>query len=168
VVGTVAICPDGRTLLTGGINDNRLRIWDLETLKQLTSVEGPFNSVEKIIVAQQGRIALCAVDDTWRGSLGVLDLNSRTWRQHLRGHADRIGDIALSGDEQLAASVSLDHTMRLWNLRDGTEAAHLTLDAGLVAVAIAHDGTWVAAGSESGTVHFVRPVWPETESTPMA
>jgi WD40 repeat protein len=111
---------------------------------------------------------LCAVDDTWRGSLSILDLSGRSWRQHLRGHTDRIGDIALSADEILAASVSLDHTLRMWNLREGTEAVRLTLDAGLVAVAIAHDGRWVAAGSESGTLHFARPVWPETGSTPMA
>ena len=131
-------------------------------------MEGPFNSIEKITVGTPGRIALCAVDDTWHGSLSILDIGSRAWHQHLPEHADRVGDIALSADESLAASVSLDHTLRLWNLRNGAEAARLTLDAGLVAVAIAHDGSWVAAGSESGALHFARPVWPETERTPMA
>jgi WD40 repeat protein len=160
VVETVAICPDGRTLLSGGINDSHLRIWDLQTLEPSSPVEGPFNSIEKITVGPREGIALCAVDDTWRGSLSILDLKGRAWRQHLRGHADRVGDIALSADESLAASVSLDHTLRLWNLREDAEAAHLTLDAGLVAVAMAHDGSWVAAGSESGTLHFARPVWP--------
>jgi len=168
VVETVAICPDGRTVLSGGINDSHLRIWDLETLEQSAAVEGPFNSIEKITFGPQGRIALCAVDDTWRGSLSILDMGSRAWRQHLRGHADQVGDIALSADESLAASVSLDHTLRLWNLREGVEAAHLTLDAGLAAVAMAHDGSWIAAGSESGALHFARPVWPETEGTPIA
>ena len=119
VVETVAICPDGRTLLSGGMNDSHLRIWDLQTLEQSTALEGPFNSIEKITVGPQGRIALCAVDDTWRGSLSTLDLDTRTWHQHLRGHTDTVGDIALSRDESLAASVSMDHTLRLWNLREG-------------------------------------------------
>jgi len=131
-------------------------------------VEGPFNSIEKITIGPQGGIALCAVHGTGRGFLSILDLNGRAWRQHLPGHTDRVGDIALSADENLAASVSLDHTVRLWDLREGAETARLTLDAGLVAVAIAHNGSWVAAGTESGTLHFVRPTWPEAESIPMA
>src|SRR5262249_2648301 len=115
-------------------------------------------SVTKVIIGRQGNIALCAADDTWRGSLSVLDLHSRDWRRHLSGHAEHVGAIALSDDDTLAASVSRDHTLRLWNLRDGVEAAHITLDAGLVAVAIARDGSWVAAGSESGAVHLLRPM----------
>ena len=54
VVETVAICPDGRTLLSGSINDSHLRIWDLQTLEPSTVVEGPFNSIEKITVGAAG------------------------------------------------------------------------------------------------------------------
>ena len=164
VVETVAICPDGRTLLSGGINDSHLRIWDLQTLEPSTA-RGRTVQLDR---KDHRRAAGPHRPVRRRRHLARFPEHPRPEQPHLApapagacGH--EFGDIALSADESLAASVSLDHTLRLWNLREGAEAAHLTLDAGLVAVAIARNGSWVAAGSESGTLHFARPVWPETE-----
>ncbi|RKT74360.1 WD40 repeat protein [Saccharothrix variisporea] len=159
VVETVAISPDGGTLLSGGIGDDRVRFWDLRTLEPGPSAFGPFSSVDRVVVGRDGT-ALCVVDDTWQRSLSVLDLRRARWRRHLTGHADVVGDIALGGDDRLAASVSLDHTVRLWDLHDGVELARLTVDTGLVAVAMAPDGSWLAAGGESGAVHLLQPVGP--------
>ncbi|MER5261989.1 WD40 repeat domain-containing protein [Actinosynnema sp. NPDC002837] len=158
-IATLAIGPDGRTLLSGGNADECVRVWDLRTLSSRPSAAGPFSAVDQVVTGS-GDIALCVLDDTWRRWLGVLDLRTWEWRQHLTGHADRIGDVALRGDDRFAVSVSLDHTVRLWDVREGAEVARLTVDTGLTAAAMARDGSWVAAGSESGAVHFATPVLP--------
>ncbi|MFS1304260.1 hypothetical protein [Streptosporangium longisporum] len=73
------------------------------------------------------------------------------------GHTDRIADLALCGDEQLA-SVSGDGTIKVWDPKSGSARQTLSVDGGWVSsLASAPDGTWIASGGYGRVIHVWDP-----------
>src|SRR5262249_37066389 len=50
-----------------------------------------------------------------------LDVTTSKEVQPNRGHASEVNEVALSADGKTAATVGDDKTLRLWNVRDGSE-----------------------------------------------
>ena len=157
-VEAVAITPDGHLAVSGGLNDNSLRLWDLQSGKGLGAVKGSFNSINSIVITSDGYLAVCAADDTWNNFVDILDVSSRKEVKRLIGHTDIIEQVVISPDQRMVVSVSLDHTVTVWDLDDSEviTSTSFTADGGLVRVAIAPDGATIVAGEESGRVHFLR------------
>ena len=73
----------------------------------------------------------------------------------LRGHSDRIYALAVAPDNQLIASGSADHTVKLWEAASGN--LKLTLNGprdDLAALAFSPDGKLIAGGSNEATIYI--------------
>jgi tetratricopeptide (TPR) repeat protein len=68
-VDSVASAPDGRTAFSGG-GDQTLKLWDLNTGKELRTFIGHSHAVSSVAIAPDGRTALSGSDDN---SLKVWD-----------------------------------------------------------------------------------------------
>ncbi len=79
-------------------------------------------------------------------AIDIRDLARPDATVRLRGHADRVVDLAWSADGRRLASASADGTARVWDTAAGEALAVVDLEAPLGAVALAPDGTWLAAG----------------------
>ena len=110
-VNAMDISPDGQVLASGaGMKDSTIRIWDAKTGGLLYRLFGHTSGVGVLAFARDGRQLISAASQTIR----IWDTTSWTETELLRGHTSGIFAVAISGRQQLFASVGGDGNLMLW------------------------------------------------------
>jgi WD40 repeat protein len=145
-----ALSPDGKRLLSGDVDD--LRLWDLDTEKELACFKGHTDAVASVAFSPDGKLALSgSYDDTLR----LWDVEVAKALRQLTGHTDTVNSIAFSRDGKRALSGSWDKTLRLWDVDNGTELRCFKGHKGGVgAVALSPDGKRALSGGGDKTVRL--------------
>ena len=99
------------------------------------------------------RLATASNDRTVR----VWDLESGERLAELRGHTERVWDVAWSADGQLLATASNDFTARLWNAESGAPLAVLRSRLQVYLARWSPDGETLYVAPFDGRVRIVRP-----------
>ena len=79
----MAVSPDGRRAVSAS-DDKTLKVWDLETGRELRTLEGHSDGVTGVAVSPDGRRAVSASYDN---TLKVWDLESGRELRTLEGHS---------------------------------------------------------------------------------
>jgi WD40 repeat protein len=154
-VHTVAISPDGKTLVAGGF-DNKITNWQLDTkalLHPFFYLNSPYSHsgfVSCLAFSQDRKILASASGDKtirlWGGYTGKI-------KRTLNGHLDTVWSVAISPDGQTLVSGSADKTIRLWSLCSSEQPRILSGHSNWVtSLAISPDGNTLASGSTDGTI----------------
>jgi WD40 repeat protein len=113
---SVAFSPDGKVLASAGC-DNRVRLWDPDTGKEVHVLEGHTGEVYCIAFSADGKLL----------ASGGLDHDVRLWevetgkeRRRFKGHVYQVYWIALSPDGKTLASCSSE-AMILWDTETGKQ-----------------------------------------------
>jgi choice-of-anchor C domain-containing protein len=148
----VALSPDGLRAISGG-TDKAVRLWDLETGKELKKFEGHEGLVYAVAFHPKGKLALSGGDDA-RVLLWDLDTGKKV--RGFEGHTATVYGAAFSPDGKRIASGSADKTVRVWDVETGKELKRLEGHTGLVTgVAFSPDGkTLVSAGGGDNAVRL--------------
>lgn len=175
-----ALSADGRRALTaGGVNlfpaaNTEIRLWDLESGKELSQMRGHGGRVTGVAFAAGERRAVSASLD---GTARLWNLASGQQLQQLDAHLP-IGALAVSPDGTLAAvgarrltgkEYASIHdttapTLRLWDLSDSHDTHRFdSIRQGVGRVAFAPDGRHLAAGFDGGRVS----IWDLQQSAPL-
>jgi WD40 repeat protein len=169
LVRYLALSPDGRRLASTG-EDLTLKIWDVTTGHEALLLDIHTNKVTSVAFSPDGhRLASGSADNTvkvsdgtpWEGprnaETGVFTAARFTWT----AHDHKVVDLAYSADGQRLVSAGWDHTVKVWGLHSGKQAAaprlllQVTgLPAGLTVVAFSADGRLFAVASLDGTITF--------------
>jgi WD40 repeat protein len=146
----VAVSPDGRRAVSAS-HDETLKVWDLETGRELRTLQGHSSSVFGVVVSPDGRRVVSASFDN---TLKVWHLETGRELRTLEGHSAEVYGVAVSPDGRWAVSASEDHTLKVWDLETGTPLATFTCDAPARCCAFA-DSRTIIAGDDVGRVHFL-------------
>jgi WD40 repeat protein len=118
VVKSVAISPDGQTLVSGGCDGN-IKLWNLPTgeLRQVLAVqEASFagNGVTSVAISPNGELIAGATDES--KNITLWSLATGELLQTFSGHLAGVSSVIFSPDGQRLISGSYDKTARVWYL----------------------------------------------------
>jgi WD40 repeat protein len=175
---TVAFSPDGKALVSGGV-DGTVRFWDPATGDCLRTLEGHQGWVASLVFAPDGSFLCSAscnrLDDLEphrevRGDRGeppppprreqaltdypihFWDVSSKRPPRLGVGHANEVRAVAVAPDGRVVASASSDETLRLWEVATGQELYRLGAHSQSVrALRFAPDGQTLTAAGADGT-----------------
>jgi len=115
---SVALSADGSTAVSASW-DCSVRLWDVESgtcIRVLTEETGRTSGYivsRELALSEDGKTALCGVSNYL---IKAWDTRSGKELGSLAGHGQNIQGVALSADGKLAASVSWDETLKIWDL----------------------------------------------------
>jgi len=156
-IDAIAFSPDGRSLVTGGLQQNRIVLWnttDPAHVPHSTLLAQDEASVSALTFVHGGQSVLAADQDTQVSQWRVAD-NAPALAATLRDAADTssrgVLATAVSPDSRVLAMGGWDQAVVLWRLTDPahpTRLARIPSDSGNVsAVAFSPNGTVLAVGS---------------------
>lgn len=149
-VVTIALSPDGKTLVTGsdGTKPVRVRLWDLASGQQVQGFDDPA-PVNSVAFSPNGKYILSGGTDyvarLWEVASGQL---VRTFV----GHTFWIWGVGFSPDGKYVLTASQDRTARLWDASTGQQLRLFPshTNAAIANAIFAPDGRSVVVGSFDG------------------
>lgn len=140
----------GGFLSDGTLSGDVVKVWDLETGRELHSLGGHTGAVFCVDVAPDGRWAVSAsTDHTAR----VWNLETGHLAHILSGHSACVQAVAVTPDSRRVLTASEDGNVKVWELRTGRLLQTLTGIGGLLStLAPSADGHRVMAASFEGVL----------------
>lgn len=113
-VGVVALSPDGQQAVTGG-NDGTVRVWSVDTGRQLASWPGNNSDITSIVFSPDGRRVATGSQDGMARVWGVAGAQALLTLKHAN---DRIA-VAFSSDSKRLLTSGYDGTVKVWDAQTG-------------------------------------------------
>jgi WD40 repeat protein len=149
-VNAVAFSPDGKTLLSGSL-DNTLKLWDTSG-NLLKTLRGHQGYVRAVAFSPDGKTLLSGSTDN---TLKLWDTSGKLL-QTLRGHQGYVVAVAFSPDGKTLLSGSEDNTLKLWDtsgkLLKTLRGHQRSVQGSVTDVAFSPDGKTLLSGSWDNTL----------------
>ncbi|MBE9099975.1 WD40 repeat domain-containing protein [Vacuolonema iberomarrocanum] len=169
-VTRIAFTPDGANLTVTGVRGDRaLSIWDWQEAEEPVQTVRYARSVQTLALSPDGQFLALSPDSQSPGGpaptepqevynsirlLGTEDLSEVG--DPLLAHGDYITDLAFSPCGQLLTSVSLDSTIRIWDLEQQTLTRTIQNgNSAILTLAYRSDGRAIAVGRRDGSVSIL-------------
>jgi serine/threonine protein kinase len=153
VVWFVAFHPHGRLLASSGA-DATIRIWNVDTGKEVKTIDGPpASQMWSAVFSPDGKQLFSGGDDgvgrIWNVETGEL---IRTCEKH----GKTINWVAWAPDGSLVYSAGWDGTLRGWDASTGMQRFAFTeAKRKINMVAVTHDGRHLLCSNDTGQVHLL-------------
>lgn len=167
-VTAIAITPNGKRMVSAsgsspyyGPEDtldgeqHTIKVWDLETQKELFTFTGDPRKVNAIAITPDGNGVIYATDHQNNVNLKYWNLSTRKKPIPLTGHSRKVNSLAISPNGNFIVSAADDTTLKVWDLSTLKIIATFTGEDALESCAIAPDGEIIVAGERSGKLHFL-------------
>ncbi|RMD87215.1 MAG: hypothetical protein D6813_13860 [Calditrichaeota bacterium] len=148
-VSSLAFNPEGNILASGSW-DNTIKLWEVESGKELYTLKGHFSSVYSVTFSPYGRILASGSEDN---TIKLWDVVRGQELRTLSGHRNSVYWVAFSPDGKIIASGDFDNIIKMWDVTSGREIHTLRGHRDRVySVAFSPDGRILASGSDDSTI----------------
>jgi WD40 repeat protein len=114
-VNSVCFSPNGRSALSGSA-DGTVRLWDVETGRELRRLNAGPGYVNGVAYSPDGRRALAG---STSGAVSLWELETGRELRRFIGHRDWVTGVSFSPDGRRGLSGGADLTVHLWDLESG-------------------------------------------------
>ena len=132
-----------------------MRLWDVDSGKELFRYEGHRNHVWGVAFAADGSHAASSDDDGFVRLWEMTEAAS-TVRVLLRWHSSWVRSVAFSPDGKVLASAGGDGRIILWDVAAGKKLHEWQLPGPVPAVRFAPDGRHLAFANLNATIYILR------------
>ncbi|MEG4322113.1 MULTISPECIES: CHAT domain-containing protein [unclassified Microcoleus] len=164
-IWSIALSPNGKTLVSGHHADSTVKVWNLETGELRHTLRGHVWAVHDVAIAPDGNIIASASFDS---NIKLWNLHTGREIRNLNGPGDGpigwprsffsdqiVYAVTFSPDGQTLASGGAKQPIKLWRLSNGELKSNLTGHTDDVyAVAFSPDGKYLASGSADRTIRI--------------
>ena len=148
-VQCVAVTPDGRVALSGGV-DKTLRVWNIKTGDELSTFQGEMEVVNDIDVSIDGRQALIVCSDA---TIRLWNINDEGIAHFFNRKETRINSAAFIPKKHEFLTGGIDGIGRLRGFGSPKILVELKgHDSEIMDVAVSDDGRYAATASMDGTI----------------
>jgi WD40 repeat protein len=152
----VAFTSDGKRLVSGSW-DRTVKLWDVSTAAEVSTMGGESKQVEALAFSRDGRwlAAENSSDNVtiWDASTGQFSRVFPTDKRLAAVGSNWVYSIAFSPDGRLLAAAADDRTIRLWDVKTGTVVRDLASHRRpVIYVAFSPDGRCLASGDDEKTI----------------
>ncbi|NET26755.1 serine/threonine-protein kinase [Okeania sp. SIO1I7] len=148
-IRTVAISPDGRTVVSGSW-DKTIKIWDWVNGSLQATLAAQSDKIFAVAITPDGQTVISGGAD---GTINIWDLVNGSLKNTLTAHSKAVYSIAISRDGQTVISGSADGTIKIWDL--ATESRKTTLTGhskAVYSVAISSEKQIIVSGGGDGSI----------------
>eukprot|EP00249_Psilotum_nudum_P006786 c20058_g1_i1 orf=75-1067(+) len=132
-------------------DDDSIRLYDTTNAVLLKTTYSKKYGVSQICFTHHTSAVIYASRNDWDDSLRYLSLYDNRFLRYFKGHHDRVVSLCMSPKNDCFMSGSLDHTVRLWDLRVNACQGLLRV-RGRPAVAYDQQGLVFAVAMEGGAI----------------
>jgi WD40 repeat protein len=150
VLGTRFLSDDTQLISAEWAGDNALRLWEIETGKELCVFRGHESGIAGLDISPNGKLAASASQDK---TVKIWDIERCQELKELQGHEDVVNCVAFSPDGKFITSGSSDNTIKLWDVDTGQELQTFKgHDSDVYGIAFSPDGKILISGSGDNTL----------------
>src|SRR5207302_5942126 len=153
-VTSLVLLPDGKRLLSGSW-DGTVRVWDVETAKELAVLEAHESKIYAVAVSPDGKRAASAGGN---GEVFVWNLEDNSQVARLEGHDEEseVNGIAFTPDGRRVVTAASDGDIRVWEAETGKDLAKIKGPReGILALALSRDGRRAIIAGGAGNACIV-------------
>lgn len=132
--------------------DNTLRLWDVETWREIKRLHGHTDLVTCCDIVPKSSLGVSGSCD---GTLRLWNLKSGKELHLFPEHKNEVWDCAVSNDGKLLVSVSWDGILRVWDIMKRNPIANFPIKERLRSVAFHPLKSQVVCGDYNGWIHVI-------------
>ncbi|KAJ3207801.1 hypothetical protein HK099_000195, partial [Clydaea vesicula] len=149
-IRAIHISRDSKTMIVGG-ESRSIVVCDISSVNPTITgrLQTPNQLTYALCTSKDSKVCFSCCSD---GTINMWDLRTLQLKKTFEGHGDSVTCCCLTPDGQKLITGSLDKTVRVWDIKEGTEHCQYTFNSQIFSLGVCPMEPIIAAGLETSVV----------------